>query len=146
MKNIPIKFLSLFYALSVTIFFIFARNEVPDRAAYIKFLEASYDYLFTRWNEGFFIFFFNEPIWSLINFGLSTMFDKISANNLLIIIIFFSAYIFCSSLLRLSPKNMYWLFLFIFMDPIIKNFITHIRQGFAMGIFFLRSKYKKSYF
>lgn len=134
-----IRFLSLIYASVTYILAEISKSGIPDRDAYLNFYARAYDYLSIRWDEGYLVFFSNEPLWTLLNYYLKNTFSNYSDTVVLSVLIFISSYIFCNSILRLvSDKKTiaYVLFIFLFSDPIIKNFIAHIRQGFAMSIFF----------
>jgi len=104
-----------------------------DRHNYLIYAEQSFDILVITASRGVLPLLSNEPVWLLINSGLAQIFEP---EVVLRIIIFSAAALFSYSLLRVDPKNSLWLILFLLMPVLLKNHITHLRQGLAMALFY----------
>jgi len=76
----------------------------------------------------------NEPVWLLINMGLSQF---LAPEEVIRAIIFFPAATVAYLALRADPKNAIWILLFLFLPQLIKNQIIHLRQGLAIAVFLL---------
>ena len=75
----------------------------------------------------------NEPVWLIINAIPGLFFE---AETVLRLIIFFGAFLLSYSLVKADARHSLWLILFMLTPQLLKNNITHIRQGMAMGFFF----------
>ncbi|MBX0319604.1 EpsG family protein [Shouchella clausii] len=75
-----------------------------------------------------------EPLWLSINYYLSFI---ASPEMSLRIIIFLGAFMVVVGLGRFTNYSFLILFFFIFMPQILKNHITHLRQGLALGVFLI---------
>jgi len=128
------KFLLICFSLT----FGYVLQSLPllhflDRQNYLNYAENSVDIWSRYAADGFLTLFANEPLWLLANISIAHFFEP---DIVLRIIIFFGAYWFSYSLIRVSPKNSIWLMLFLLAPQILKNHITHLRQGLAMALFF----------
>ena len=105
-----------------------------DRGNYLVYADYSFLLLLEYFSKGVITGLANEPVWLLINAGLSLFFDP---ETTLRIIIGMPASTVAYLILRADPKNFIWLLLFLLLPQIIKNHIVHLRQGFAISIFLL---------
>ena len=104
-----------------------------DRQNYINYAEISFDYLARYVADGPLATLANEPLWLLANIGLAQFFEP---EIVVRIVIFFSAFLLAYVITRADPRNSIWLMLFLLMPQLLKNHITHLRQGLAMALFF----------
>jgi hypothetical protein len=92
--------------------------------------------------SGFLTLIFNEPIWIFINILLKELIpDPVTGVR---VIVFVGSFLSCYVLIKsISEKNRSVLItvalsmLFMLSPSFIKNYITHLRQGLAIGIFML---------
>src|SRR5690606_31256538 len=77
---------------------------------------------------------FNEPLWLLINIGLSKLFI---GEVVLRIIIFVAAFLVSWLLLRQNPRHIFWMMGFLLIPQVMKNHIIHLRQGLGLAVFLL---------
>ena len=105
-----------------------------DGIAYLNYATSSPVILASYFAKGWISVVFNEPIWLFFNIGLSQLFTP---NNVVRVMIFLSGALVAHSTLRLNKK--YFLFiLFALITPqMMKNHITHIRQGVAISLFMI---------
>lgn len=104
-----------------------------DRQNYLTYASDSVNILVHLAIDGPIVTLANEPLWLLINIGLAQFFDP---EIVVRIIIFFGAFLLSYSLTSANPKHSIWLALFLLMPQLLKNNITHLRQGLAMAFFF----------
>ena len=107
--------------------------QFKDRENYLRYAENSAEILSNFASEGVLAVFANEPLWLLINSMLALI---AGPESVVRIIIFVSGTLFSYVLTRANPENALWLIVFLFVPQILKNFITHLRQGLGMAIFF----------
>ncbi len=117
----------------------FALSQIPNSSFndfdnYVVVAESASVSLLLRINEGTIAFFANEPVWLLINTLFALAFEP---EDIVRLVIFLSAFTVAHVTLRTSPKNVIWLLLFLFYNPVIKNFLVHLRQGAAIAVFLL---------
>lgn len=107
--------------------------EIRDRINYINYARYSPILLNAYLQRGNLLSIVtNEPIWLWINSLLTSFLEpKMVVKTIIFLAAFLSAY----SFLRLSPKNFFFIVIFLCFPLILKNYIIHLRQGFAMGIF-----------
>lgn len=104
-----------------------------DRGNYLA-LASHPDAVFVRYlSDGWLVALTNEPVWLLVNVGLSRL---LSPEGVVRTVIFSGAFIFSYVFLRADPRNAAWLIIFLFMPQILKHFVSHLRQGLAMAVFF----------
>jgi hypothetical protein len=104
-----------------------------DRGNYLRYAESSDGILFSNISSGVLPTLFNEPLWLLINMGLNQL---VTPEGVMRAIIFIGAFTLSYCLLKSDPKNAFWLMLFLLTTPILKNYITHLRQGLGISVFF----------
>jgi len=107
--------------------------QFKDRANYRNYAEDSIGIFVLHLSDGPLALLANEPIWLLINIILAQFANPEAVMRM---IIFAGAARFSYVLTRADPKNSVLLMLFLLMPQLLKNYITHLRQGLAMAIFF----------
>jgi hypothetical protein len=107
--------------------------EFMDRENYLGHASYPLVILGASAARGLVVLFANEPLWFLINAGLARFLEP---ELILRAVIFFGGFFLSLSLLRANPKYGFWLMAFMLTPQIIKNHITHLRQGLAMAVFF----------
>jgi len=141
LRSIKVKnaFLVLFsllavcYALSLS---MIPRDNIVDRSYYLVYARDSIVILGRYISEGVIRLFLNEPLWLSINIFLNYIF---SGDQKLVVqsIIFFSSFIVFFKLFKENPRYFLFFLLVVISPQIIKNHITHIRQGLAIAIFLI---------
>lgn len=76
----------------------------------------------------------NEPLWLLINIGLSRLF---APETVLRVLIFVPAFLVPWLLVRHNPRHALWLMLLMLMPQVLKNHVIHLRQGVGLAVFLL---------
>ncbi len=106
-----------------------------DRVSYIE-LYAPYSDLILQHHarKGFLPLMANEPAWLLLNIALSSV---LRPEDVVRVIIFVPAFMVAWMTLRSKPQHIFWLFLILLYPAIVKNHITHLRQGVAIAIFLI---------
>lgn len=130
LKSISIVIVSLALALFAI---SFESVYITDRARYVVHVAAADEILFRYLPEGIITYLVNEPLWKLINYGLSLAFDD--PVDAIKFYVFIASFI--SSYIVLSHDTRYFLLLlaFILLPQFLKNYIAHLRQGVAISIF-----------
>jgi hypothetical protein len=105
-----------------------------DRISYINYANFSDVLLLNYWNRGILQFFSNEPLWLCINIVLKYFLD---AENVVRFIIFSSSLIFSYKILSINKESLLIAIFLLLMPVVLKNFITHLRQGLAISLFIL---------
>jgi hypothetical protein len=128
------KLFALFFAL----IYAFTLANLPlmqfrDRINYLTYASGSFVIL-QRYLEsgGWVTLFMSEPLWLLINIGLSRF---LQPEDVLRVIIFLPAFIVSYLALRSNPPDAIWIALFLLIPGVLKNHIVHLRQGLAIAIF-----------
>ncbi|MEM3658584.1 MAG: EpsG family protein [Candidatus Hadarchaeum sp.] len=125
----------------ITIVFAFAYAAVltslplmqfKDRANYLTYASASLQILQRYAQQGWVVLLTNEPLWLLANIGLRQL---LPPEGVLRAVIFLPALLFSLLMLRSNPRNFIWVILFLLVPQVLKNHITHLRQGFAIALF-----------
>ena len=115
-----------------------------DRANYLNYAQDSANILNRYAESGLLTVLANEPVWLTLNITLAQF---LSAEAILQSVIFIGASLFSYVFLRADPKNAIWLILFVLTPQILKNFITHLRQGVGIAVFFagyiMHGKYRR---
>ncbi len=126
---------SAFFAILYGLFFAgLPLLAFKDRGNYLDYTTLS-DIRLSDWlTQGILTTLSNEPVWLLINMGLSQF---LAPEEVLRAIIFFPAVTVAYLALRADPKNAIWIILFLFLPQVIKNHIIHLRQGLAIAVFLL---------
>lgn len=105
-----------------------------DRENYLIYAQHSQDFYDSFANQGLTALLANEPLWLQLNIWLAGF---LAPETVVRTLIFIGAFVLPYSLIRIAPKQAWWIALFFFAPYLVKNHITHLRQGFAMAIFFL---------
>jgi len=106
--------------------------EFKDRVNYLVYASRSSEIFQSRAEQGWLVLLTNEPLWLLVNISLSKL---LSPENVVRVIIFSSAYIASYFAIRSNHRNAVWVILFLLVPQVLKNHITHLRQGFAVAVF-----------
>lgn len=110
-------------------------EEFGDYKNYLEYVINSREILLRNLEGGFFVTFFNEPLWLMINAILN---EFSSPENAVSVIIFCSAVIFSVlTISNVSIKSFAWVILFLLLPLVLKNYLIHIRQGLAISLFLL---------
>lgn len=105
-----------------------------DRLNYLTYADQSDIILLRYWNDGLLSFLSNEPLWLATNILLR----KILPPELVVrAIIFFSSFTVSWVAISRYSREVIWILLFLLLVQFIKNYIIHLRQGYAIAIFFL---------
>ena len=108
--------------------------EFMDRENYLNYADNSL-FLFEKYRDwGPIPLLANEPLWLLVNGGLSTF---LHPESVLRLIIFFPATLVTWLVMIRYPKHFIWLLFFLLFPAVIKNHVIHLRQGFAVAVFLL---------
>lgn len=135
-ENNKKKYIYLFFALLIS-FLLISPDDImwaQDRFFYLVYAESSWVLIQNNISKGLFIFLANEPLFLLINSVLALLF---SPESVVKIMIFTASFLGLYSLGHLSKYNFWILFLFSISPTILLKYITHLRQGLAMSIYFL---------
>ena len=110
-------------------------DEFKDRSNYLNYAATSDIILERNIDRGLLSTLSNEPVWLLINVFLRTWFES---ETVIRIIIFLPAFLVAFLALRHQKGgDIVWVILFLFLQPILKNHIVHLRQGAAISVFLL---------
>lgn len=126
---IGVFFLSFVFAFALA---SFQSDLIIDRANYITHVTAASVRLLVYLSESVVAFLSNEPIWRILNFVLGLFFEPVTAVSAYI---FFSAFLVSYSALNYNRKFFLLLLLFLLLPQFLKNYIVHLRQGFAIALF-----------
>lgn len=131
MKTLLYIVVSFVYAM---LFVSFPMDGVVDRDNYLNMAAASPLILAGFVGQGLLPSLTNEPVWLLTNIFLNLFF---APENAVRIIIFFSAFTCSFVVLKHNPKAFIFLLFVFFAPQVVKNFISHLRQGMAIAVFML---------
>jgi hypothetical protein len=106
--------------------------EFKDREYYLQYATSSNVILERYQSRGLSSIIFNEPIWLLINVTLKSILEP---ELVVRAIIFIGAFLTAYTFLRLSSENILILILLLLIPQVLKNHITHLRQGLGLGFF-----------
>lgn len=120
---------ALAYALTLTSLPLL---NFKDRANYLTYASNSLMILRGYAERGWHAVLANEPLWLVANIALSHV---MSPENVLRAIIFFPAFVVSYLVLRSNHRNALWCILFLLIPQVLKNHITHLRQGLAVAVF-----------
>jgi hypothetical protein len=132
-------FIALIYGLALVGFnnYQFDSFVFQDRSMYLNYYSYAQVLLPTYFEAGITPLLINEPIWLLLNLGLVQLFSPMATFNL---IVFSGSFLFAYNFINLSRikqsniSGIFIVLLFLLMPLTLKNYTTHIRQGFAIGI------------
>lgn len=109
--------------------------EFQDRQNYLVYAQSSDNVLRGNQARGILPLIFNEPIWLLINIWLRNILEP---KNVMKTIIFMASFLSSYSFVKLSnskTRNILLMVILLLLPVILKNYITHLRQGLAIGLF-----------
>ncbi|PNK16495.1 EpsG family protein [Cylindrospermopsis raciborskii] len=112
--------------------------EFQDRGNYLVHAQSSEITLGSNQAREILILIFNEPIWLLINVWLKNI--LVDPENVMKTIIFMASFLSSYSFIKLSNskiRNILLMVILLLLPIILKNYITHLRQGLAIGLFML---------
>jgi hypothetical protein len=123
----------------IAITYGFVLSQLPDVHffdfySYLYYAESSWLLALGFANGGLLTILSNDPIWLLLNAGLSIFLDP---ETVVRTIIFLGATTVAWHILRYYPRQFVWLILFLLLPQVIKNYLVHLRQGFAIAVFLL---------
>lgn len=107
-------------------------SEFLDFDNYMNFIKNSEGLLNIALNSNIFIALANEPIWLLVNYSLKIFLNDEAVFRL---IIFISSFIFSKVVIKNSNGDFLFIIIILLTPQFLKNYITHIRQGFAISLF-----------
>nr|BCN18623.1 putative O-antigen polymerase [Vibrio cholerae] len=128
--NFLIFLLSFLYSFSLT--YLIPIDAVFDRVNYLTYASDSEIIVARYLLSGSGSLIFNEPIWLALNVLLSFLF---SPENTVRVIIFISSFLSSYFVMRVSPKNFFFLLFILFIPQVIGKYIVHLRQGLAISVF-----------
>lgn len=129
--QVSIFVISIVYAAVLT---SMPLDAFKDRANYLVYATSPLEILMRYISGGGASVAFNEPAWLLLNIGLGSFLEP---ENVVRALIFFPAFTTSFFVLRSNPRNCIFLLAFLLAPQIIKNNITHLRQGVAISVFLL---------
>jgi hypothetical protein len=124
-------------------------DAIKDRGSYLDYASWPEVLIIKRLEGGVLALIFNEPIFLLINFVLSFLFDE---ENVVRTIIFFGSFTTSYLVLRYNYRYFLLLLFFLLIPQVLKNYVIHLRQGLAMSFFLIgylstsKNKFKNSFF
>ncbi|WFE68798.1 EpsG family protein [Thiomicrospira sp. R3] len=125
--------IALLYAATL-VYLIPMDDSIKDRVNYLTYASSS-DIIVLRYiSGGVLSFFTNEPVWLAINIVLNLF---LSSENVVAVIIFFSAFISSYLTLKVNPKYFIFLLFILIFPQFIGKYVVHLRQGLAISIFLL---------
>ncbi len=134
-NHLAVKFASFALAFLYAYVFISVPMEgIMDRDNYLEMARSSPLILARFIGQGVHSLFANEPVWLIVNSALALFFNDVVVVK---IIIFFSSFAVAYVLLSNNPKHFIFLILILLFPQILKNFVVHLRQGFAIAVFMI---------
>jgi hypothetical protein len=109
-------------------------DEIKDRAHYLTYADDSNLIALKYFHQGILSFFFNEPAWLGVNILLSIY---LRPEEVVFVIVFFSAALSSFLILRVNPKYFLFLVLILCLPQVIVKYVVHLRQGLAISIFLI---------
>jgi hypothetical protein len=126
---------ALLAALTYGVILAFMPGEgILDRENYLTYLHTSQIVMLDWTNLDVMKILANEPIWILINAGMSLLFPPEQSIRILIL---FPATIVSYSMLRIDSRYVILLLAFLLLPQVLKNHVVHLRQGFGVAVFLL---------
>lgn len=125
----------VFLCMAVTYGFVLSRLpdvQFRDFSNYLIYADSSSLIILRNAQVGVLSILSNEPLWLILNAGLGLFLDP---EKVVRTFIFIGASSVAWLVLRHYPKHFVWLILFLLLPSIIKNFLIHLRQGFAISVF-----------
>jgi len=106
--------------------------QFHDYANYLVHAENSWIRLLSLLSQGILVALSNEPVWMLINAGLSLF---LKPESVVAAIVFFSAFVVSLTVIMARPQQLLWLLVFLLLAMVVKNHLIHLRQGLAVAFF-----------
>lgn len=128
-RSIFVLFLSIIYGGLLS---QIPNEDFKDFANYLIYAEHSWLRFIGMTQLGILPTLTNEPVWLLLNSVLGLYLEP---EVVVRVIIFISASSVAWLVLTRYPTQFIWLFLFLLMPMVIKNFLIHLRQGVAIALF-----------
>jgi hypothetical protein len=130
--NFTTIIIAFIYASSLS--FLIPMEQISDRENYLTYATSSEVIAFGHLAKGFVSFISNEPLWLAINVGLNAF---IKPEQIVLSVIFFSAFITSFLILKSNPKYFFFLLFMLLFPQVITKHVVHLRQGLAISIFLL---------
>jgi hypothetical protein len=105
-----------------------------DRDNYFNYITDASLLLDTKLESGIATLLQNEPVWLLVNLFLGRFLGE---HDALRVLIFFSAWLFSQSILRISKDDPTFFILAVvvcLLPQVLKNYVIHLRQGLAIAV------------
>jgi hypothetical protein len=126
-------------AMIFSIAYAFVLASLPidgfvDRDNYFNYITDASLLLESKLESGIATLLQNEPVWLLVNLFLGFFLEE---HNALRVLIFFSAWLFSQSILRISKDDPTFFILAVvicLLPQVLKNYIIHLRQGLAIAL------------
>ena len=131
LTNLLILSLSLAYGLIIS---SIPNDNFSDFENYVNYADYSSLIISNNIEIGTIYLFSNEPLWLLLNATLS---EIMPPENVVRLIIFASSTTLVYTLIVNNKNDIIPTIIFIFLTIVLKNYIIHLRQGFAISIFIL---------
>lgn len=136
-KKSEVTLLKTLFSLCVALTYGFVLSQLPDIrfmdfGNYLNYAESSWLIVLRNLDGGVLRLLANEPVWLLMNAGLSLFLEPETVVRL---IIFLGASSIAWLVLRHSPGHFVWLVFLLLFPAVIKNYIIHLRQGAAIAVF-----------
>jgi hypothetical protein len=132
--KISIVMIALLYSLALVYLSLMDTGMIKDRSNYLTYASGSDIFFFHYISRGILSFLFNEPVWLAINISLSQF---LSPENVVLAIVFFSAFVSAYLILKTNPKYFVFLLFLLVFPQVIGKYVVHLRQGLAISIFLL---------
>jgi len=127
----------LYVSLMLALVFAMCMAMLPvdsfvDRDAYLAYAEGSLAIVALNAAQGVGVVLTNEPLWLLINALLSLLFDP---EYCVRIVIGVSAFLVAKTVVQNNFQRLIVVVLFLLLPQVLKNYVIHLRQGLAIGVF-----------
>lgn len=126
-----IAILAFVYALTLASLPFFA---FKDRQNYLNYATYPEVILGLTYSANPIAVLFNEPLWLFTNITLSSF---LSPEATVRTIIFVPAFMLSYLMFRASPRNWFWIIVFLLTPSVLTLNTTHLRQGYGVAIFLL---------
>lgn len=113
-----------------------------DWLNYLAYAEISSGRLRMLWDRGGLAFFANEPVWLLLN---ALLYQLLSADSVARLFVFIPAAVVAWIVLNKSRGHLILGLLILLLPLVMKNHLTHIRQGVAVAFFLVGYFSEKKY-
>lgn len=105
-----------------------------DRENYVNYVLYAPIHFQELKDMGFLKALFNEPLWILLNYGLSLHLDT---DEVIRCYVFFAFLVTSTLVLYKHPKQFLLVALFLLLPQIIKDYVVHLRQGVGLSLFLI---------